>query len=127
MIQVSPTTRVLVAIEPIDGRKGIDGLAQLCRSVLSCDPMSGTLVVFRNRSAKTIKLLQYDGQGFWLCTKRMSCSRFKHWPAATDSTAASRELLAHELHALLMGGDPNQAQAAPMWRRVNVAPGARVS
>jgi transposase len=126
MIQISPTTRVLVAIDPIDGRKGIDGLAQLCRTALSCDPMSGVLVCFRNRSAKTVKVLQYDGQGFWLCQKRLSSGSFKHWPSATDTSAASRELLAHELYALLMGGDPSQAQAAPMWRRVDVTPEARV-
>jgi transposase len=126
MIQVGPTTRVLVAIDPIDGRKGIDGLAQLCRTELSCDPMSGVLVCFRNRSAKTVKVLQYDGQGFWLCQKRLSSGSFKHWPSATDTSAASRELLTHELYALLMGGDPDQAQAAPMWRRVNVPAEVRV-
>lgn len=118
MIQITPQMRVLVAIEPVDGRRGIDGLAQVCRAVLDCDPMDGTLVVFRTRSGKSVKLLAFDGQGFWLCMKRLSSGKFKHWPATTDSSAASRALLAHELQTLLWGGDPERAEAAPMWRRL---------
>jgi len=116
MIQITPQMRVLVAIEPVDFRRGIDGLAQLCRSILTSDPMDGTLFVFRSRAGKSIKLLVYDGQGFWLCQKRLSAGKFRHWPCSAD--AASSALMAHEFHALLWGGDPSRAQAAPMWRRL---------
>lgn len=115
MIQIAPQMRVLVAIEPVDFRRGIDGLAQVCRAVLSAEPMDGTMFVFRSRSARSIKLLVYDGQGFWLAQKRMSSGRFRHWPSAA---AASRRLLAHELTALIWGADPQRAAAAPMWRRL---------
>ena len=71
MIQITPQMRVLVAIEPVDFRRGIDGLAQLCRSILIADPMDGTLFVFRSRAGKSIKLLVYDGQGFWLCQNHL--------------------------------------------------------
>ena len=63
MIQVTPQMRILVAVEPADFRKGIDGLARLCREVLQSDPFSGAVFVFRNRRATSIKLLVYDGQG----------------------------------------------------------------
>ena len=75
MIQVTPQMRVLVAVKPVDFRRGIDGLATLCRAVLHEEPMSGVVFVFRSRSRKAIKLLVYDGQGFWLCQKRLSCAR----------------------------------------------------
>ncbi|MGH8291669.1 MAG: IS66 family insertion sequence element accessory protein TnpB [Steroidobacteraceae bacterium] len=120
MIQITPQMRVLVAIEPVDFRRGIDGLSQVCRAVLSADPLSGTVFVFRSRSAKAIKLLVYDGQGFWLAQKRMSAGRFRHWPTATD--AVSRRLAAHEFTALIWGADPQRAQAAPMWRRIDFDP-----
>lgn len=68
MIQITPQMRVLVAIDPVDFRRGIDGLSHVCRAVLSEDPMTGTMFVFRSRAAKSIKLLVYDTQGFWLCT-----------------------------------------------------------
>jgi len=52
--------RILVAIESVDLRKGIDGLAQLCREKLGADPFSGCLFIFRSRRATAIKVLAYD-------------------------------------------------------------------
>jgi len=72
VIQITPHLRILVAIEPIDGRKGIDSLAQLCREKLNSDPFSGGLFIFRNRSGRAIRILAYDGQGFWLATNYQS-------------------------------------------------------
>ena len=68
LIQITPQLRILVAIDAIDGRKGIDSLAQLCREKLDADPFSGCLFIFRSRRGTAIKLLIYDGQGFWLAT-----------------------------------------------------------
>jgi len=64
MIQVTPQMRIRVAVEPADFRKGIDGLASLCRGALCSDPFSGCVFVFCNKSRKAIKILVYDGQGF---------------------------------------------------------------
>ena len=80
LIQITPQLRILVAVEAIDGRKGIDSIAQLCREKLDADPFSGCLFIFRSRRGTAIKLLAYDGQGFWLATKRLSKGRFKWWP-----------------------------------------------
>ncbi len=80
MIQITPQMRVLVAIPPADFRRGIDGLARLATSELSGDPFSGSVFVFRNRRATSIKILVYDGQGFWLCQKRLSTGGFRFWP-----------------------------------------------
>ncbi len=71
MIQLTQHMRILVAIEPADFRKGIDGLAAVCRIHLHQDPFLGTVFVFRNRRATAVKILVYDGQGFWLSHKRL--------------------------------------------------------
>jgi transposase len=118
MIQVTPQMRVLVAVEPADFRKGIDGLAQVCKEALVRDPFSGSVFVFRNRRATAVKILVYDGQGFWLCQKRLSRGRFRWWPG---SRGATKTLEAHELQVLVSGGDPSAARGAPPWRRVNVS------
>ena len=118
MIQITPHMRILVAVEPADFRRGIDGLARMCRDVLKADPFSGTVFVFRNRRGTSIKVLVYDGQGFWLCQKRLSSGRFRHWP---KSPRAAKRLLAHELQVLLSGGDPSGARAPAPWRRVDLA------
>jgi transposase len=117
VIQVTPQMRVLVATAAVDFRKGIDGLAQLCRAELGADPMRGAVFVFRNRRATAVKLLVYDGQGYWLCQKRLSSGRFLHWPEGEQTTP----LQAHELQVLLRGGDPSLTGAAPVWRRVDEA------
>lgn len=118
MIQITPQMRVLVAVEAADFRCGIDGLAQRCRAVLGADPFTGTVFVFRNRRRTAIKLLVYDGQGFWLCHKRMSRGRFKWWPS-TDRAGTS--LRPHELAVLMCAGDPSAVRTAPLWRRVDAA------
>ena len=118
MIQVTPQTKILVAVEPADFRKGIDGLCRLCRIMEVDDPFSGTLFVFRNRRATAIKILAYDGQGFWLCQKRLSQGKFQHWPSSGHDNESLKILLAHELQVLLAGGNPRRARGAPQWRPI---------
>jgi transposase len=118
MIQLTPQMRILVAVEPVDFRAGIDGICRKCRQVLRADPLSGAVFVFRNRRATAIKILAYDGQGFWLCHKRLSQGKFAHWPSAVGTSTATRQLFAHQLQVLLAGGDPEATRAAPQWRPV---------
>ncbi len=115
MIQVAPQMRILVAVEAIDGRKGIDALAQLCREKLSADPFSGCRFIFRSRRGTAIKILAYDGQGFWLAQKRLSKGRFLWWPSGKEPT---RRLEAHQAQLLLAAGNP-ETEAAPVWRKVS--------
>lgn len=117
MIQITPQMRILVAIDSFDFRNGIDGLARICKERLKADPFSGWLFVFRNRRRTAIKILVYDGQGYWLMQKRLSAGRFRYWPDSSAET--SKHLEAHELQVLLAGGNPASAQAAPAWRSVS--------
>ena len=120
MIQITPQMRILVAVEPVDGRKGIDSLAQLCQQRLQTDPFSGCLFVFRSRRGTAIRILVYDGQGFWLAQKRLSKGRFRWWPEGRSPREVARTLAAHQLQVLLAAGDPTATQAAPAWRPVVV-------
>lgn len=72
MIQITPQMKIYLAVHPIDFRKGIGKLSGLCRTILNEDPFRGQLFVFRNKDGTSIKLLVYDGQGFWLFQKRLS-------------------------------------------------------
>jgi transposase len=100
MLQLTPQSRIFLAVEPIDFRAGIDRLAALCRERLAQNPLEGAVYVFRNRRSTALKLLLYDGQGYWL-----------------SETAAWR-LSARELHILLWNGYPEAARMAEDWRRV---------
>src|ERR1700689_771505 len=112
MLQITPQMRILAAIEPVDFRKGMDALAQLCKQKLETDPFSGCLFLFRSRSATAIKILVYDSQGFWIAQKRLSKGRFRWWP---EGQKAAQSLEAHQAQMLLAAGDPS-VQGAPVWR-----------
>ncbi len=116
MLQVTPQMKILVAVEPVDFRRGIDGLARPCQETLRHDPFVAAVFVFRNRKATALKVLMYDGQWFWLCHKRLSQGRFPWWPSAAD--AGARHPAAHPLSVLLSAGDPTRTGAAADWRPV---------
>jgi transposase len=116
MLQITPQQTILLAIHPADFRRGIDGLAALCRTKLGQDPFSGNLFVFTNRSRTSVKVIVYDSQGFWLCQKRFSKGRLAWWPTAGESP--SHELLASHLQILLYQGCPKDAKIPEAWREI---------
>ncbi len=103
---IPPQARIALAAEPVDFRKGIDGLAALVRDAGS-DPFSGSLFVFRAKLADRIKILWWDGTGLCLLAKRLEQDQF-HWPRLT---AGVIRLSSAQLMALIEGMD---------WRRVRV-------
>jgi transposase len=111
MIQITPQMRILIAEDAVDFRKGIDGLARVCRDVMDSDPFSGYVFVFRNKRKTTVKILMYDGQGFWLCTKRLSKGRFRWWPR-------TNRLEAHELQMLLWNDVPSETRGCGFWKKI---------
>lgn len=115
MISLLPQLRVLIATDPVDFRRGIDALAAFARTHLNQDPFSGAVFAFRNRRATAIKILAYDGVGFWLCLRRFSRGRLRSWPRGQEPLS---ELAAQELAVLLFQGDPNRADFLPPWRRL---------
>ena len=83
MIFPSNRVRIMVATKPIDFRKGHDGLAALVKNELHKDPFTGTVFVFRSRSADRLKLLYWDGTGLVMAYKRLEEHTFT-WPAIRD-------------------------------------------
>ncbi len=113
MLQITPQHRLLFAIEAVDFRKGIDGLKAVCQQKLNSDPFAGHLFVFRNRRGCSIKILVFDGGGFWLCQKRFSQGKLNWWPK--DLSQASK-IRAVEFLIMLQQGVPDLALVPPDWR-----------
>ena len=84
MIHLTCNTRVFLSVQPVDFRRQIDGLICWCKYQLKENPRSGALFVFRNRSSTMIRILHYDGSGYWLATKRLSQEFFRDWPKGTE-------------------------------------------
>jgi transposase len=85
MLTITAAHRIYVACQSFDFRMGIDGFAAICRRHFNLDPFSGYCFIFRNKQHTAIKILLYDGGGFWLCHKRLSRGRFKQWPISRNS------------------------------------------
>ena len=116
MIQITPHMRIVVAVEPVDFRKGIDGLCAVCRQKLDSDPFSGTLFVFVNKSRQAVRVLVYDGQGFWLCHKRLSRGRFAWNFHCAEGRV--RALASRQLQMLLWTADALKISAAEDFRPI---------
>jgi transposase len=116
MIQIPANANVLVMHEPVSFRSGIDGMAAVARVVLQEEPMAGGFFVFRNKAHQMLRILYYDGSGFWLCTKRLSAGCFSSWPKG-DGTRPCSPLLVRELQILIWGGDPASCNFPDLWRK----------
>lgn len=115
MLTITPQHRLLLAIEPVDFRRGIEGLQAMCQIHFQTDPFSGHIFIFRNRRGTSVKLLMYDGNGFWLCQKRFSQGKLAWWPSSPTTANALRAI---ELVVMLQQGTPKTAHLPLDWRQL---------
>ncbi len=77
MLSLSSRVRIFAAVEPIDFRKGFDGLVAIARDGFGEDPFGGDVFCFFNRRRDRVKLLVWDANGFWLHYKRLERGTFE--------------------------------------------------
>jgi transposase len=108
MIGGERDVQVWVATVPVDMRKSFDSLAEIVRSFLGHDPLSGNLFVFRNRSGQRLKILWWDQQGLAIFYKRIERGVF-HFPQTHETSIAIER---SQLLRLLSGLQLAQKQTA---------------
>jgi transposase len=111
MIQLTPQHHLFVWVPAIDFRKGIDSLVGFCRAKLQQNPFTGTIFAFRNNKGTAVKLLTYDGTGFWLMQKRFSKGKLQFWPQSLNEQVCATTLM-----VILNQGQPGLL--APSWRQL---------
>ena len=114
MFGLGPATKIYIALDAIDMRKGLEGLYGLVRDHLGQDPLSGHLFLFTNRPRTRLKALVWDGSGLWICAKRLERGRFS-WPVAPDQS--DRVSLSQEELSLLLGGIDLRRTRRKHWYR----------
>ncbi len=112
MIALHGDLKILVATQPIDFRKGVNGLVLLVEETLKLDPYSGTIFVFRSKRNDRLKMLMFDGSGVVLVTKWLEAGRFT-WPPVQDGAL---RLPAAKM-ALLLDGLDWSGVAKPLVKR----------
>ncbi len=120
MLSLPPSVRIFLASEPVDGRRGMDGLAAIVRETFGLDPLSGHLFDFRNRRGSGAKILYWDRSGYWLLQKRLERGVFR-FPSG-EYGAPRVEVEAADLALLLEGIDLAGAR-----RRERFTPDAQTS
>jgi transposase len=118
MIAAGPATRVVVSLEPVDMRKGYDGLYGLVAHRPGEDPRSGHLFVFTNTQRNRLKILYWDGTGLWVCAKRLEKGRFS-WPLPQQDLSGGKVRLTAAALAMLLGGLDLARASRKDWRREN--------
>jgi len=113
MISLTSHSKVYIFSEAVNFKNGIDGLVRLCENQIHADPYSGQFFVFINKSKISVKILVYDGQGFWLMQKRLSRGTFKYWP----KTHCEFQGMAAQV--LLNNGDCDKLDMQSVWKKIN--------
>jgi len=114
MISLPPSVRIYLCAQPIDGRRGIDALSAMVRSVLGVDPFCGHLFVFLANRGRAVRILFWDRNGFALYLKRLERGRF-HFPREIDAATTSISLDPADLALLLEGIDLRGATRRARW------------
>jgi len=117
MLNFTHQTRVFLFLEPVDMRKSFRGLCQLAESQLQEDPASGHWFAFINRRGDRLKLLGWDGQGFWIWYKRLESGVFQK-PQA-DTNPSQLEIDVTQLSLIINGIDLNSAHRRTRYRQAS--------
>jgi transposase len=115
VLSLPANVKVYLAPGTTDMRKSYDALEALTRTVLAQDPLSGHVFAFCGRRRDRVKLLFWDGTGFWLFSKRLARGTFA-WPGPPPEGARSIEPRGDELSAILSGIDLERSTWKPWWR-----------
>ena len=115
MLNFSHQTRVFLFLEPVDMRKSFRGLCLLAESVLKEDPASGDWFAFINRRQDRLKLLGWDGQGFWIWYKRLESGAFEKPTAGPNRR--QMEIDVTQLSLIINGIDLGSAKRRRRYSR----------
>jgi len=120
MFLLSPQTKVFMATAPTDMRKSFRGLIALAEAVLNQDPALGHLFVFVNKRRDMLKILHWDGSGWWIWYRQLERGTFQ-LPPQGAAAEGGIELTPSQLSMILDGVDLGSARQRLRYREVAAA------
>jgi transposase len=115
MLSIPPTVPIFLYTRPADMRQGFDGLSGIVRRELQADPLDGSLFLFMNRRRDRLKILHWDGSGYWLYYKLLEAGTFE--AMASDDRCVRID--ATQLAMLLGGVSLISMKRRPRYRRAS--------
>jgi transposase len=122
VLTLPSSVQVHIAVEPVDMRKGFDGLAAVVRERVRQEPENGHLFVFRSRGGRLVKVLFWDRTGWVILAKRLVRGTFR-LPVDVPDGAQAVQVDPAQLALMLEGIDLRGATHRKRW--TPVAPGLR--
>jgi len=108
---IESPAQIWLAVAPVDMRRGLDGLSAIVQQSLGCSPCAGSAFIFRNRAGNRLRVLLWDGNGAWLCQRRLHQGGFV-WPKVDEAVFAITQA---QWRWLIAGVD---------WQRLSAQPSA---
>jgi len=115
MLAIPSAVPVLLVHEPVSFACGIDGMRAHCVKLTQHDPLSCGYFLFVNKKRNQARVIWYDGQGFYLCTKRLSQGTFNNWPKPGENVYSVVEYF--QAQGLMQGAKPNPENYHKMWKK----------
>lgn len=123
MLTLPPAVKLYVAPQPVDARKGFDGLSLYVQAQLRLEPLSGHLFIFFNRRRDQVRILFWDRSGYVLWAKRLERGRFR-LPEQWTRSGSHAQIESAELSLCLEGIDLTHAKRRPRWTPPETSPPA---
>ena len=115
MIQITPQMRILVAVEAVDFRKGIDCIGRVVPGETECRSVLGLPVCVPQPAGNLDQSVGLRRAGILVGDQATIQRTFRWWPTGKEP---ARALRAHQAQVLLAAGNP-EMDAAPVWRKVS--------
>ena len=116
MLTFNGNLKAYVGLQPVDMRKSFNGLSEIARASLKLDPASGSAFLFTNKRRSMIKILYFDGTGYWVVAKRLEKGTFS-WPADIEEGRDKLVLKPTALAMLTDGIDLRDGLKRPWYER----------
>lgn len=121
MLTLPPAVKLYVAPQPVDARKGFDGLSLYVQAQLRLEPLSGHLFIFFNRRRDQVRILFWDRSGYVLWAKRLERGRFR-LPEQWTRSGSHAQIESAELSLCLEGIDLTHTKRRPRWTPPETSP-----
>ena len=116
MFNFSTSLKIFLGVKPVDMRKSFNGLSAIVKNELERDPLDGAVYLFSNKRRTLVKIVYWDGTGFWVLSKKLERGTF-WWISDSDCDSRDLSIMPESLSMILSGVDLKAGSMRPWYSR----------